>query len=239
VSDIPPATEGEALSALDQALAERGSRTALAGLVFAVLFVVGWLLIRTGPSVHSSDARILRYYGDSGHRSLSFAAGLFVVPFAGIAFIWFMGALRDRVVRAGGTEHPLFSSVHLISGTVFVSAIFGLGAAELAATWLAEAASDRAVNVDAIRAMLALEAAMAQIYTLRAAAVFVAVSSTRGLRAGLFPKWFGIGGVLTALALLLVATAWRPVVLVIPVWVLVASVLILMARPNRQEATAV
>lgn len=214
---------------------ERGSRAALAGFVFSILFAIGWLLLQRSPPVGAADKEILDYFTSVGGRRNSRLAGLYVIPFAGIAFIWFMAALRDRIVRAGGREHAVLSTVQLISGTVFVAALFAVGAAELSTVWVAESAGGPTLDIDAARGIIALGAATAQIVAIRASAVFIAVSTTRAMRAGLFPRWFCYTGFAMALALLVVATTWRPVVLVIPAWVLAASFVVIAQRLNRSE----
>jgi hypothetical protein len=157
--------------------------------VFSVLFVIGWLLLQQRPPVGAADNQLLDYFVSGGGRRSSRLAGLYIVPFAGIAFIWFMAALRDRIVRAGGREHAVLAAVQLISGTVFVAAIFAVGAAELSIVWVAEAARGSPGDIDAARGIIALAAATGQIVAIRASAVFIAVSSTRAMRAGLFPRW--------------------------------------------------
>jgi hypothetical protein len=49
------------------------------------------------------------------------AIALNLVPFAGIAFLWFVGVLRDRI---GEREDRFFATVFLGSGLLFVAMIF-------------------------------------------------------------------------------------------------------------------
>ena len=49
------------------------------------------------------------------------ALGLNPVPFAGIAFLWFIGVLRDRL---GEFEDRFFSTVFLGSGFLFLAMLF-------------------------------------------------------------------------------------------------------------------
>jgi len=74
-----------------------------------------------------------------------------------------------------------------------------------------------------VRAMVALATAMAEIVGLRAAAVFVAVSSTRAVRSGLFPRWYWILSLLVALTLLFAFKAWPPIGMLMPAWVVGSS----------------
>ena len=49
------------------------------------------------------------------------AVALNLVPFAGIAFLWFIGVLRDRI---GEREDRFFATVFLGSGLLFVAMMF-------------------------------------------------------------------------------------------------------------------
>ena len=101
--------EGEALMAneFEQPPESRGSPAAVAGLVFAVLFAVGWVLLRQRPPLSATDQELIDYFSDPGSRRASLIAGLYVVPFAGIAFVRLMAALRARYVGTRGRENTL------------------------------------------------------------------------------------------------------------------------------------
>jgi hypothetical protein len=206
----------------------RGSRIALAGLLFAALFVVAWLLLRQSPSFHSTDEEIAAYYTDPDHRFDSLVAGLYVAPLAGIAFIWFLAALRDRYLRSSVRENTILSTAHVVAGVIVVTSLFTLAAVELAVVWLADAGST--FDVGAARSQLALGEAVADIMALRAAAVFVGVSASRAVRSGLFPRSYGVVSVVMALAMLVAYDAVSWVTLLFPAWVAASSVLILVRR---------
>jgi hypothetical protein len=212
---------------------ERGSRAALAGAIFAVLFVAGWMLLQKSPPLDAPNDELVDYYTDADQRRASLIAGLYLVPFGGIAFIWFMAALRDRYLRSGSKENVVLSTVHLVSGTLFVVAIFAIAAVELALVWMAEQAPDAAFDADAARAMVAFGAAMAQIVALRAGAVFIAVSTTRAMRSGLFPRWYGIVSMASAVLLLFSYTTLPVTALLMPIWVVASSALVLVQRVTR------
>ena len=216
-------------------LESRGSPAAIAGLVFAVLFVVGWALLRQRPPLSASDQELVDYFSDPANRRLSRIAGLYVVPFAGIAFVWFMAALRARYVGAHGRENTLLSTVHLMAGSLFVGALFLIGAVELAMVWMVDTADGQAVDIAAARAMTALGTALSQMVGLRSAAVFIAISTTRAKRSGLFPPWFAVVSFIIAVVLLFAATRFEGVVMLMPLWVAGSSVLVLIRRRMREE----
>ena len=87
------------------------------------------------PPEGSADATLLRYFAEPGSRRPSLFAGLYVLPFAGIAFMWFMAALRDRTPSSGGREHTVFATVQMLAGSMIVAALFVVAATELAGAW--------------------------------------------------------------------------------------------------------
>ena len=95
---------------------------ALAGVLFAVLFGVIVVLLRSvvPANPHSAGTWLTRA---SSRDEVRFALGL--VPFCGIFFLWFMGAIRARI---GASEDKFFSTVFLGSGLLFVAMLFVLAA---------------------------------------------------------------------------------------------------------------
>ena len=210
--------------------AERGSRAALAGFVFAGLLFVGFLRMQLGPSLRASNQELVDYYSDPDSRRVSLIAALYILPFTALAFIWFAAALRDRFVGRRQREHTLLATVHLISAALFVASIFTVAAAELALVWMAESTGAGELDPDSVRTMLALGQAMASLMALRSAAVFIAVTTTRARRSGLFPTWYSVFSYATAVVLLAVFSLWPPISLLLPLWVLATSAVVMTAR---------
>jgi len=78
---------------------------AIAGILFALLFGAGLVLIRLSvPADQAADSAWL----DTNSRTLALALNL--VPYAGIAFLWFIGVIRDRL---GDLEDRFFATVFL------------------------------------------------------------------------------------------------------------------------------
>src|SRR5262245_37205132 len=67
--------------------------TAGVGIAFSVLFFAAMVLVTGVPLAAATDEEIREYY-TSGSGSTAVTLGLYVLPFAGIAFIWFIVALR-------------------------------------------------------------------------------------------------------------------------------------------------
>jgi hypothetical protein len=216
----------------------RGHRAAIAGLVFCVLYVVSFLAVRGMPRDSWSSAAIIDFYESKDVRFLKFVA-LFLVPFAGIAFLWFLAAFRDRVARLAARESTLLSTVQMLSGAIYVTMQFS--AAASLATVPITLGSDELTpeQIDAVRPLLVLGETILVVFALRAAAVFMVAGTTRALRAGLFPRWFALVSYVLALVLVVSVATVRVVSLVFPLWIGVVSVLILVRRQRlleRQEA---
>ena len=97
----------------------------VAGLLFAALFIGAILLVRSQPAAESSSAEIAEWYlrGDSKRVAL---VSLYLAPFAGIAFLWFIAVIRSHV---GDREDRFFATVFLGSGLLFVAMLFAAAAA--------------------------------------------------------------------------------------------------------------
>jgi hypothetical protein len=222
------------VDAVEELGGARGSRIALAGFLFSLLFVIAWFLLRGSPSFDATDEELAAYYGDPGKRSNAVFAGLYVIPLAGIAFIWFMAALRDRSLRSATRENTILSTAHVVAGVLVVTSLFSLAAVELAVAWLAETGAG--VDVASSRSLLALGQSSSDIMALRSAAVFVGVSATRAVRSGLFPRAYGVLSLLTAVALLFVYESVSVVTLLFPAWVAGSAALILVRRRSLDVA---
>jgi hypothetical protein len=61
---------------------------AAAGTVHAALFLLSYWLVTSQPGVRASDSELEAFYRDAVPRRL-IVVGLYLVPFAGIAFVWF------------------------------------------------------------------------------------------------------------------------------------------------------
>src|SRR6516162_9876411 len=144
---------------------------AIAGILFSVLAVAAfWLLWTSVPADPYEPGSWL------GTSAGSVALCLNLVPFAGIAFLWFIGVLRDQL---GQREDRFFATVFLGSGLLFLGMLF------TSATFhFARAA---AYNI-------------ANIYMIKMAGVFMITTSTLAIYTGFAPRWLAVlGYVLSAL----------------------------------------
>ena len=199
---------------------------AIAGIVFAVLLLVAMTTLRIALSEGSLQA--LR--ADAQRRGL-IRFSLHLVPFAGIAFLWFIGVVREQL---GEVDDRLFSTVFLGSGLLFVAMLFSGSAATAS---LMQMLTGPNVNADVFAYGRGTSQGLMSVYAMRMAAVFTLSVSTVGLRASRLPRWVSYLGYLVALTLLVAAGEHKWTQLVFPVWVLLVSVVILLVRPSRDRTT--
>jgi len=194
---------------------------AIAGIVFALLLLTAVALIRYG--IGSADPSAIE---TDPQRQDLVRLGLHIVPFAGIAFLWFIGVVRDQL---GEVEDRLFSTVFLGSGVLFVGLLFqGAITTSSLITMVARQEPDVGLWLfgrDSAQTLIS-------VYALRMAAVFVLSVSTVGIRTAAVPRWIAYLGYATALVLLVAAGEHKWVQLIFPVWVLLLSVVILLTRPR-------
>jgi hypothetical protein len=93
---------------------------AIAGILFSILFIISLVLIRISVPSNPQEAGT---WLSRDWRTVSLA--LHLLPFAGIAFLWFVGVLRDRI---GPYEDRFFATVFLGSGLLFLAMLFASAA---------------------------------------------------------------------------------------------------------------
>jgi hypothetical protein len=187
---------------------------AVAGVLFSVLFGIALVLIRLAlPEGAEPGSQWLRE--DSTNLKVSAT----IMPFAGIAFLWFMAVVRDGL---GRYEDKFFSTVFVGSGLLFLAMMFvasGVGAGL--------ERSDAAAHPDVATFGQMVLLAVSKTYALRMAAVFMISLATIWLKTGLMPRWLVGVTYLVAVGLLLASDISMWLTLAFPIWVLVVSVLLL------------
>jgi hypothetical protein len=199
---------------------------AIAGIFFGVLLLTAMIMLRIALSEGGLDT----LGADAQQRTL-IRLGLSLVPFAGIAFLWFIGVVREQL---GETEDRLFSTVFIGSGLLFLAMLFTGAATSTSLLVMAGGA-----NVDASVLLYGQNTAqgLISVYAMRMAAVFTISVSTVGIRTAGLPRWVSYLGYAIALVLLIAAAQQRWTQLVFPSWVLLVSVVILVVRPPDRAET--
>jgi hypothetical protein len=192
---------------------------AVAGVVFSVLLISALVLLRL--SVPANIAIAGTWLTDSGRRA-AVAIGLNLVPFAGIAFLWFIGVIRDRI---GVHEDRFFATVFLGSGLLFVGMLFV--AAAVGGGLIAGMSSSGPPGAGPLALGRDVTSILLNVYAMRMAAVFTLTTVTIARRTQIVSRWLTVAGVAVALVLLVGVgiSAW--VELLFPVWILALSIDIL------------
>ena len=152
---------------------------AVAGIVFSVLLIAALVLLRVSTPADAGSAGA--WLASPGRRT-AVAVALGLVPFAGIAFLWFVGVVRDRI---GASEDRFFGTVFLGSGLLFVGMLFV--AAAVAGGIIAAANSRHGSHPGASTLSIDrnVTSLLLNVYAMRMAAVFTATLSAPLARASL------------------------------------------------------
>lgn len=207
----------------------------VAGLLFAALFTLAIALLYRQPPKGSTAAEIAVWYFRNNAK-IAGLVGLYLAPFAGIAFLWFVATVRHRI---GAHEDRFFATVFLASGILFVGMLYAAAASAGASFGAIKFQAAPAPTPDVLVFARGLAYTFLFVYGMRAAAVFMIVSSTIGLRTGTLPRWLAFVGYLVALVLLFSVSYSRAFVFVFPGWVTLVSIeLLVRARSERASSRA-
>ena len=201
---------------------------AVAGILFALLLIASLTLIRISVPADPRDAG---EWLSGGRRTVDLAIHL--LPFAGIAFLWFIGVVRDRL---GEREDRFFATVFFGGGLLFLAMLFA--SAAMAGATLRMGGAGPGMRIDSVLYTFGRTVTyeLMNVYALRMAAVFMISTCMLSLRTGIVPRWTAYVGMLLALFLLfsLGSFDWAP--LVFPLWVLLISVHLLLANLGRSRS---
>lgn len=192
---------------------------AIAGILFAVLFAASVSLIRVNmPDDLFGEVSWVK----SAYWPLQVA--LVLMPFAVIAFLWFMAVIRDRL---GEHEDQFFATVFFGSGLLFLAMVCISMAIAGGIVVVANSAAEQDLSQDVMAFGRAVMLQISNVYALRMAAVFMISIATIWLRTRLMPRWLIGVTYLLALLLLVVVSLNMWVMLVFPAWVFFISVRLL------------
>ena len=194
----------------------------VAGIVFSVLFVVALVLLRQTLGRGLSTRAVLTNV--TGHGSTPALLGLYAVPFAGIAFLWFIGVVRDRI---GEREDRFFATVFFGSGLLFVAMMFASAAVIGGLVAGARFGTATPTDIATVGFARSVGYSFLFVYAAKAAGVFTLATSTI-VRRSRWPRWTFWSGFAVAAALILSISFFELVVLLFPAWVTAISVYVLL-----------
>jgi hypothetical protein len=216
--------------ALTRAQLKTPKAAAIAGIAFSLLMVtIFWLLRRSIPADPLEPGAWL------ATNTKTVALALNLVPFAGVAFLWFIGVLRDRL---GQQEDRFFATVFFGSALLFLTMLFVAAAVGGAVILVASSGEHiELVNSTTFRFARAAAYIIMNVYAIKMAGVFMISTSTVVVYTAIAPRWIALVGYLLALILLIVSyyISWSFAVL--PIWVFLISIYILIDNLGRQQKT--
>jgi hypothetical protein len=202
---------------------------ALAGILFAVLFSASVVLIRLSIPANPEDGGVwLR------ERAGTVTLALSLLPFAGIAFLWFMGVVRDHL---GHMEDQFFSTVFFGSGLLFLAMMFASAAIAggTLATYAVE--SRRLIDSGVYTFARTVMYRITNVYAIKMAGVFMISLGTMWVRTRVMPRWLALLTYALALGLLVSVSSNLWMTLIFPGWVCIVSLYILISNLRSPSAS--
>ena len=199
---------------------------AIAGIVFSVLFVAAFSMLRISvPSDPTEPGEWLK----TSSTLVGFALNL--LPFAGIAFLWFVGALRDRL---GQFEDRFFATVFLGSSLLFLAMLFVLAAVVGAIILTFAGDSKDVMSAATFHFARTLTYNIVNIYMIKMAGVFMMSTSTVIIYTDIAPRWVAYLGFTLALLLLFGSSYLSWIFVTFPFWVFLISACLLIEEFRRR-----
>ena len=207
-------------------MSERGARAvAVAGLLFVVLIVASIFVAPGTPNAHATAAKVVSYYQNhkGGVRVEAYVIGLAV--FVGVFFFWYLRdwvcsvAENRQLATIGFAGALLFAASGALAAGIYWALADGVGHLDASAM--------QAFNVwqmDGVAFLLGV-----------GQAVFLVGTGVAIARSGVLPRWLGWAGVVLGVIGLAVPAAVGPTPA--GLWVLAASIALLIASPTSKRAT--
>ena len=196
---------------------------AVAGIIFSILMIAGMILMYNAVRTIPDD--INREWLETWSGTASVVT--MMTPFAGIAFLWFTGVIRDGL---GDREDHFFATIYFGSSIIIVVMIFIWSATAGAIFGSLSAPSYQLVNDDFIIFGFKFMDEILGNYALRMAGVYMLSIGSAWTRSGVMPRWLSIVTFVVALSFLLFAGRVKETRFIFPAWVFVVSVYILVVN---------
>ena len=202
---------------------------AVAGILFAILQLTSLYLVRS--MIPPTSADMGEWLTQSGG-SIGFAISL--VPFAGIAFLWYMGVIRDHM---GRLEDQFYSTLFIGSGLLYLSMTFVSSAMAAAILYVYDLDPQFLMQGESYLVLRAVMFAINTNYAVRMAGMNTLVLGTIATSTGLMPRWLAWPTFLVAIVLLLTSSLTSWTTMVFPAWVGVLSVYVLVHNLRTKRHT--
>lgn len=206
---------------------------ALSGAGAAALLSLSVYLLGRQPGVRSS-AEDLTWYADSGNRFTVFV-GLNLAALGVVAFLWFMAVIRRRL---GEREDQFFTTVFLGSGFAFGWLTITAAVCAAAPTLVVHFGDMASLDESTVALAHGLWFGLWGVGASRLAGVFMAATSTIGLRFGALPNWLSRLGLVLGALLGVTGAFAGPLDFLFTVWLAAVSLTLLFIRRRRGQPPA-
>jgi len=201
---------------------------ALAGILYSLLTVISMVLLSN--LVTDAPADLTSDQLETWSRSASLV--LVLVPFAGIAFLWFTGVIRERI---GDREDRFFATIYFGSAIALVVMTFIWAATIGAIIGTLALAADGLIDNDIYIFGFAFMNQIIGNYVVRMAGVYMLSIGSVWMRAEVMPRWLTIITFIVALGFLFFASEIREARFIFPAWVFLVSVYLLILNYRRSN----
>jgi hypothetical protein len=193
---------------------------AFAGILFSLLTFTSIVLMAnvTASIPEDINRQWLETWSDTASVIVT------MVPFAGIAFLWFTGVIRDWL---GDREDRFFATIYFGSSIILVSMMFIWAAIIGAIFGTFVAATYMLIDDDFIVFGFKFMNEIISNYLVRMAGVYMLSIGSLWTRTDVAPRWLTIITSVVALGFLLFAGTVSEAQYIFPGWILVVSVYIL------------
>jgi hypothetical protein len=188
---------------------------AIAGIISSILLIAIFLLLRFSFPIQPVSA-----IKELGGKAGTIALAINLIPFAGVAFLWFIGVVRDRL---GQREDRLFATVFFGSGLLFLAMLFCAGAVVSSLIIAFASKGEQQIDPDTFTFVRRLAFDLINVYALKMAAVFMFTTSTVAAFTGFVPRYVAYLGYLLALVILFGSQHLQWSFMVFPLWVFLLS----------------
>jgi hypothetical protein len=188
------------------------------GVLAVILWVVGFLILISAGMVgqDATPEQVLAFHQTNGGPVI---AGSFIFMLGTLAFVWFLGSLRGSLRSAEGGAGRVAS---IAFGGGLAMAVCALLLPSGGVTVALSAGTMSAASADALRYLPGVFYIGVELF----AAVLVAATGLVALRTAVLPRWLAWVSLLLALVLLIPPIGWAGVLLGVPVWTLLVSLLL-------------
>ena len=170
---------------------------ALSGVVFAILFLIGWFASGgDAPDYGAADQAWTEWADDNQWRS---RIGAFSMLLAGFVFLHFVGTIRAVL---GSAEITVRGSAQL-ARTAFAGALTGIAGMSIAIVIIASATSEGADADPVVSRAVATASAGPFLVSAMGFAALLLPAGLLTLRTGVFARWTGFVALIGALSFLI------------------------------------